>query len=142
MAHGINNHFNKRKFNKYIEQELYENNYEPYGSSELTVSYADEMMKKIDIIKAMWQNGGKRGKIAGFKKLEGEHGKTYTKSREIYLSLTSDFVKTNFGMAITIYHELMHVAFDWNPSYRSIMLKYSNEDYEHYIIHKHINAVL
>ncbi|MDO5654582.1 MAG: RHS repeat-associated core domain-containing protein [Flavobacteriaceae bacterium] len=142
--HGVVKDLQKRKWNKYMESELDRNGYEPYGPSTLNKDYAEGMIRKIPILSAVKQRGLNKGRIAGFEDLSdaggSSHGRTNTENGNIYLSNTSTFVKTNFGMALTIYHEMLHIVYRWNPSVVPPLM-YSGQkrkDYEHFLIHREV----
>ncbi|MGI9526812.1 MAG: hypothetical protein ACR2MS_06865 [Weeksellaceae bacterium] len=105
---------------------------------ELTRDYAQKMLNNVAILKGANQRANNRAWIKGF--ISGDsHGRVNILTGGIELDLNSRFMSsTNYGMAVTIYHETLHLVYALNPN----LLKFSGvkrDDYEHFLIFREIN---
>ncbi|UTF99026.1 VCBS repeat-containing protein [Elizabethkingia anophelis] len=150
MVAGLNDALHKigeKAQVKYIlEHQLEDAGYDPWKKPTVSKEYADKMIHKVGVLKAQYELGGNRGKVAGITYDNSYNGKTIVSTGDIYLSNGSntDTFKSNISLSVRLFHELKHVVYYHNPSFSS-MLKYSGqkrEDYQHFLIYKEINNVL
>lgn len=130
---------------KYIlEQQLEKAGYNPWGRPTITKEYAQNMMDRVTILRNQNDLAGGRGRIAGYTNADDYHGATDLKTGDIYLAKNSLSTMSNMSLATVIFHELKHLVYHWNSSFKAL-LKYEGRkgnDYQHYLIHKEISDIL
>jgi len=140
----------EKKFIYNAEQHLDEAGYAPYGKPEKNTGYANNMLKRVKTLKNMEIRAGKTITVTEINDDPSYKG-AHLGNGKIALSKNNNYTfKSNMTLYLTLYHESLHVVYDFSPA-MSIYLRSSYNDtnkagtlaeWEHYLIFKEMNSIL